>query len=135
MQQVFGRQCLGLRPACGFPDGFPELWELPCHGWHENILKNNTHFPQKRMLLWPTGLPDAVPPSFVSIPHEEFAVHRVFIDEALAQGYPHVLLIWHPWSLGRFDPRISMLELTFEHVRKLGIPCTTFAGLLEALKG
>ncbi len=32
-------------------DGFPRLWELPAHGWHENLLKNNNRWGPRRLTL------------------------------------------------------------------------------------
>ncbi|NLH15021.1 MAG: polysaccharide deacetylase family protein [Phycisphaerae bacterium] len=42
-------------------DGFPGLWELPGHGWHENLLKNNNQWGPKRLVLWPPPFPEAIP--------------------------------------------------------------------------
>jgi hypothetical protein len=42
-----------------------------------------------------------------------------------------VSLIWHPWSLTQFDPDMKMLEMTFAHVRKLGLKSCTYAQLYE----
>ncbi|MBI5093981.1 MAG: hypothetical protein HZB26_16260, partial [Candidatus Hydrogenedentes bacterium] len=44
-----------------------------------------------------------------------------------------VSLIWHPWSLHRFDPAMKMLDLTFACVREKGIPAGTFEQALKAL--
>ena len=106
-------------------DGYPELWELPCHGWHENLLKDNNRWGPRRITLWPPAMPEAIPPGFLSTPEEEFAINRVFLEKAVAEDKPFVSLIWHPWSLNAFDPEMKMLELTFDHVRELGLrPCT-----------
>ncbi len=173
VERVFERQCAGLRPGCGFPDGLkgmpelvagaagagfryvssaawgpdytlpaplrgpfsyaedgaPDLWELPCHGWHENLLKNNNSIGPRRLLLWPPSGEYPIPPAFVATPEEEFAVERVFLQRAAEQDLPYVSLIWHPWSLDRFDPDMRMLELTFAHVRALGLEPCTFADL------
>jgi len=48
---------------------------------------------------------------------------------------PHVSLIWHPWSLHRFDPEMQMLELTFAHARKLGLTPCTYGDLLNRVAG
>lgn len=114
-------------------DGFPELWELPAHGWHENLLKDNNDWGPLRITLWPPQMPEAIPPAFISTPQEEFAVNRVFLDRAAEQGLTFVSLIWHPWSLDRFDPDMKMLELTFAHVRELGLEAGTYAGLRRRL--
>jgi peptidoglycan/xylan/chitin deacetylase (PgdA/CDA1 family) len=177
VERVFERPCLGLRPACAFPDGLkglPELvaaaagagfryvssaawgpdytlpaplrqaftyagegatdlWELPCHGWHENLLKDNNGLGPRRLTLWPPSDMGPIPDHFVTTPEEEFAVHRAVLDRAVERGFPYVSLIWHPWSLDRFDPAMRMLELVFAHVRSLGLEEGTFAGLRRGL--
>ncbi|UCC69687.1 MAG: polysaccharide deacetylase family protein, partial [Armatimonadota bacterium] len=40
-------------------DGFPDLWELPAHGWHENLLKDNNRWGPRRLSLWPPEIPEA----------------------------------------------------------------------------
>jgi peptidoglycan/xylan/chitin deacetylase (PgdA/CDA1 family) len=116
-------------------DGFPTLWELPGHGWHENLLKDNNNWGSRRLTLWPPLMPEAVPPGFLVTPDEEFAVNKVFLDKAVGEGMTFVSLIWHPWSLDRFDPDMRMLELTFRHVREVGLRPCTYAGLWEQLSG
>jgi len=114
-------------------DGFDELWELPCHGWHENLLKDNNRWGPRRLTLWPPEMPEAVPPRFLETPREEFEVHRVLLDHAAQRGLTFVSLIWHPWSLHRFDPEMRMLDLVFEHVKRIGLEPTTYTGLRERL--
>jgi len=106
-------------------DGFADVWELPGHGWHENLLKDHNRWGSRRLTLWPSPMPEGIPTQFVKTPNDEFEVNRVFLEKALEIGNPHISLIWHPWSLHAFDPEMKMLELTFAHVRKLGlVPCT-----------
>ena len=112
-------------------DGFPDIWELPCHGWHENLLKNHNGWGPRRLTLWPPEMPEAIPAGFIKTPEEELAVNRCFIDRAASQGLAFVSLVWHPWSLLRFDPTMRMLDLTFAHVRALGLRCGTYADLRE----
>jgi peptidoglycan/xylan/chitin deacetylase (PgdA/CDA1 family) len=114
-------------------EGAPDLWELPCHGWHENLLKDNNRLGPRRMILWPPPDLRLIPQSFVATPEEEFAVNRVLLETAAEQGLGYVSLIWHPWSLDSFDPDMRMLELTFARVRELGLEPGTFAGLRAAL--
>ncbi len=117
-------------------EGFPGLWELPGHGWHENLLKNNNRWDAVRIMLYPPPYPEAIPPDFVKTPEEEFRYNnRVFLDRALAGQAPHVTLIWHPWSLNAFDPEMRMLELTFRTVRERGLEAGTFAQLRERCSG
>ncbi len=183
IENIFGRPCTGLRPACGFDnglsgaddvlslvaeagykyvssllwgadysmpaqlvgphnyakDGFTDIWELPGHGWHENLLKDNNGWGAKRLALWPSPFPEAVPAGFVKIPDDEFQVNRVFLDRAVQTAQSFVSFIWHPWSLRRFDPEMKMLEATFSHVKKLGMRGSTYDALyrttVQAHKG
>ncbi|MFB3785346.1 MAG: polysaccharide deacetylase family protein [bacterium] len=177
IEGVFQRPCLGLRPGCGFADGFrgapellgliaeagyaytsswlwgpdyslpalltepfryekegfPDLWELPGHGWHENLLKNNNKMGPRRLTLWPPEMPEAIPGHYLTTAEEEFAVNRVFIDKAVTEKKPYVTLIWHPWSLNLFDPAMKMLELTFQYVRDQRLEACTFQNMYEHL--
>jgi peptidoglycan/xylan/chitin deacetylase (PgdA/CDA1 family) len=111
------------------PEGFPELWELPCHGWHDNLLKDNNRWGPRRLTLWPPAIPEAIPRNFISTPEEEFAIYRVFLEKAVSEDQPFVSLIWHPWSLDVFDPAMNMLKFTFTHVRELGLKACTYGDL------
>ncbi len=116
-------------------DGFPNLWELPGHGWHENLLKNNNGWGPRRLTLWPPVMPEAIPAGFAKTPKDEFEVNRIFLEKALERNKPFVSLIWHPWSLYKFDPEMKMLELTFEHARKIGLQPGTYADLYKKVSG
>ena len=97
-----------------------------------NVLKGHNATPG-RFLLWPPVYPEHVVTGFVKTPREEFEVHRFFIRKACESGLPYATPIWHPWSLGRFDPEMRMLRVVFEYVRSNGLECATFAGLCERL--
>ncbi|MGC9329981.1 MAG: hypothetical protein ACP5I1_20260, partial [Candidatus Hinthialibacter sp.] len=114
-------------------DGFPNVWELPGHGWHENILKNHNRWGARRVTLWPPQMPEAIPAGFVKTPEDEFAVNQVFLDRAKAERKTYVSLIWHPWSLYQFDPEMRMLDLTFTHVRKIGLSPCRYEKMYETL--
>lgn len=116
-------------------DGFADLWELPGHGWHENLLKDHNRWGARRLTLWPSPIPEAIPAHFVKTPADEFAVNRVFLEKALEAGKPHLSFIWHPWSLHSFDPDMNMLELTFAHARRLALEPCTYANLLRQVAG
>ena len=179
VERVFKRECIGIRPACGFvnafkgepavleliqkaglkyvssllwgPDysmpallsepfnyeeeGFPNLWELPGHGWHENLLKNHNRWGPRRLTLWPPPFPEAIPDDFCKTSKDEFKVNKVFLDKALETGKTFVSFIWHPWSLAIFDPEMKMLELTFTHIRGLELKPCTYAQLYEYVSG
>ncbi len=177
VEDTFGRECVGVRPGCGFSnamrgataelghiassgfgyvssqlwgadyslpapigepytyaaDGYPGLWELPGHGWHENILKNTTQIASRLLTLWPPARPEMIPTAHVETPEEEFAVNRVFLDAASDEDAPFVSLIWHPWSLDRFDPGMAMLDQTFRYVRSEGFATGTYADLYRTM--
>lgn len=108
-------------------DGFVPLWELPGHGWHDNLLKaHNLTDRVQRILAWPPPFPEAVPTRPVTTPEEEFAVHRLFVDRAAERALPYVSLILHPWSLARFDPAMAMLKQLFAYVQARGWQATTY---------
>ncbi len=114
-------------------DGFVDVWELPGHGWHENLLKNHNRWGSRRLTLWPSPMPEAIPAQFVRTPDDEFAVNRVFLEKAVQTGKRHVSFIWHPWSLHSFDPEMRMLELTFAHARRLGLHPCSYVDLLRQI--
>ena len=118
------------QPFAYADDGFPDLWELPCHGWHENLLKDHNGWGPRRLVLWPAELPEAIPTAFIGTPEDEFAINRVFLDRGARDSLAFVSLVWHPWSLARLDPEMRMLELTFRHARTLGLEAGTYADLL-----
>ncbi|MCK4966350.1 polysaccharide deacetylase family protein [bacterium] len=129
----FSLPALLTEPFTYKEDGYADLWELPAHGWHENLLKNNNKMGPKRITLWPPAMPEAIPSKFISTPEEEFEINRIFLEKAVSTNKTFVSLIWHPWSLYSFDPEMKMLELTFEHVRKLGLQPCTYADLYRKL--
>ncbi len=112
-------------------EGFGEIWEMPGHGWHENLLKDHNNWGPRRLTLWPPPFPEAVPLGFCKTPKDEFDVNKVFLDEAAKRDKLFVSLIWHPWSLAKFDPDMKMLELTFAHVRRMGLDACTYAQLYQ----
>jgi peptidoglycan/xylan/chitin deacetylase (PgdA/CDA1 family) len=108
-------------------EGRPNLWEMPGHGWHENLLKaHNLTDSVQRIIAWPSPFPEAVPLRPIKTPEQESAINKLFIDRAAELGMPYVSLIWHPWSLFRFDPEMRMLEQTFSYVRDRGLEPTTY---------
>lgn len=123
------------RPFRYTEEGFPEIWEFPGHGWHENLLKGNNQTGPLRILLFPPLMPEMIPQSYVKTPEEEFMFNnKPLIDMAIAEDAPYVSLIWHPWSLNAFDPEMKMLEITFRYLRKRDVPVVTFSDLLSSLK-
>jgi Polysaccharide deacetylase len=122
-----------ILPAFSYAEqGHPGLWEIPPCGWHENLLKDHNRWGPRRLTLFPPAVPGPVLTDFVQSPAEEFAVHRFFLEAAVTSGAEHVSLIWHPWSLHRLDPGMSMLNMVFNHVCELGLASRTFAAHRKA---
>jgi len=115
-------------------EGRPDLWELPAHGWHENLLKDNNGLGPRRLTLWPPESPDLIPTAFIQTPEDEFDINRRLIERAVETEATFVSLIWHPWSLRRFDPGMRMLEMTFDFVADAGLEKTTYAGLCDRVR-
>jgi len=125
-----------LREPFNYKDeGFPEIWELPGHGWHENLLKDHNEWGPRRLTLWPSPFPEAIAGGFCKTPKEEFEVNRVFLERAIETDKSFVSLIWHPWSLKKFDSDMKMLELTFAHARRLELKPCTYAQLYKSVSG
>jgi hypothetical protein len=109
-------------------EGFPDLWEIPPCGWHENVMKGHNLKPDlERLQEGGPVYPGTELKRHIETVEEEVAINRIFIDRAMETGTRHVSLIWHPWSLFKFDPEMSMLEKVFGYVRDAGLPCRTFA--------
>ena len=116
-----------VKPFTYAEQGYPDLWELPPCGWHENLLKGNNRCGPVRIGLFPPAMPEAIPNDYITTPEEEVRYNnRPFIEKAVREEFPLVSLIWHPWSLHRFDPEMKMLDLTFSYVREQRIETKTF---------
>ena len=121
------------KPFTYADDGYPHLWEIPPCGWQDNIIKSNPGWGLKPLQLFPHPVPEVNLSTYVQTPEEEFEIHRVFLDKAVAEDMGHVSLIWHPWSLHRFDPDMKMVEMVFQHVRYRGLSVGTFAEYVQTL--
>ena len=115
-------------------DGYPDLLEVPPCGWHENLLKGNNRWDPRPIQLYPHPMPEAAVMRFIETPREEFDLDKLFIEKAVREGVGHVSLVWHPWSLHMFDPKMKMLELMFQYVRDCRLPVATFAEFVGTLR-
>ena len=84
-------------------DGYPELWELPCHGWHENVVKYNTQLQQPIRIAWPIRMPEAIPPDFLRTPQEHICAG---FEEPIAilAGMVHIDTVGVVLNDGNFEP-------------------------------
>lgn len=165
VEDVLERQCLGMRPGCGFEDGFAgapqvlallrkhgikfvsadlrgplgsipndmaqayryeadgyeDIWEIPGHGWHDNVLKwgaLTTWFPPLYDFALPTRLPKTVV--------EVFAQEGRWLEHAVETELPFVSLVQHPWSIAKMDAGMAPTELLLVRARQLGMQFTTY---------
>ncbi len=171
VEDVFERECIGIRSGCGFhrglqgeseklgaiveegikyistdlrgpadtipsglvqgywydQDGFPDLLELPGHGWHDNVLKSRSSgwlcLPWPRYVDW--GIPRRPPET----PEEEFQVQKAWIDRGRELDLDYVSLVYHPHSIYAMSPDCKTVELIMQHVKEHGIPVTTYTAL------
>ena len=100
-------------------------------GFEGSSCKDHNKWGPRRLTLWPSPFPQALPDGFCKTPKDEFDVNKVFLNRALETNKSFVSLIWHPWSLYKFDSDMKMLELTFTHVQHIGLRPCTYAQLYE----
>ena len=62
-------------------------------------------------------------------------MHGFLIDRALRDNLQYVSLVWHPWSLHRFDPEMSMLWMIIGYTRERGMPVLRFSDLYHSRVG
>ena len=111
-------------------EGFPELLEMPGHGWHDNVLKakgGGTWL----SLPWPSVLSWGVPNRPPQTPEEEFAVQKVWIDRAVAEGLDYISLVYHPHSIYRMSTQCRTMELIMQYLQDVGMPTTTYSELYK----
>jgi len=117
----------GIQQAYSYDEeGFPDLLELPGHGWHDNVLKSS-----KPMLClsWPPFLSWGIPKRPPGTPREEVDVQRVWLDRAISLGLDYISLVYHPHSIYRINPECSTVELLIEEVEGLGLQTKTYTQL------
>lgn len=115
-------------------EGYKNIWEIPGHGWHENVLKGHSKIAS--LISWPNKWPDvAIPKDYIKTPNEEFEINSYFLNTAKKEKKEHITFIWHPWSLGRFDKEMKMLDLTFSYVKEQEFRISTFRDFHKILVG
>jgi hypothetical protein len=124
------------RPYTYAADGFPGIWELPVHGWHDNVLKGFA--PGIAFVTYPPGESWHLPPSFPATPRGQADHNLLWVDKGREAKLPFVSIAFHPWSLIRFDPEVRELEMVFDGLADRGIEVVTATGSwrkLAAAKG
>ena len=119
----------GLQQAYWYDEeGYPQLLEMPGHGWHDNVLKSpdpRLCLPYPPVLLW--GIPNRPPRS----PEEEVTVQRVWIEKAISLKLDYVSLVYHPCSIYRMNEECRTMELLIREVKAFAMPTTTYTQLRE----
>lgn len=173
VEEVFGRECIGLRPGCGFEngfqgqpdrlailrrhgvkfvsadlrgpldsipndmeqpytyegDGYGDIWEIPGHGWHDNVLKGWTGHITYAPPVYDFALPQGPPRTVV----ECFAQEGRWLEHAVEAGLGFVSLVQHPWSIMQFDEDMATIELLLVRARQLKMAFTTYRAYWEEL--
>jgi len=119
----------GLQQAYWYDlEGFPQLLELPGHGWHDNVLKRTEPM---LCLTWPPVMSWGIPSSPPKTPEEEAAVQKVWMEKATSLDLDYLSLVYHPHSIYHMSTDCRTIRLLIEAVRELGMQTTTYAGLYE----
>lgn len=123
----------GLTQAYWYDEeGFPELLEMPGHGWHDNVLKmKQSGLAFRLMLPWPLLLQWGIPNRPTETPEEELEVQKVWIERAISLGLDYLSLVYHPHSIYRMSEDCRVMELLMQYVLERGMPTTTYKQLYE----
>ena len=113
-------------------DGFPELWELPPHDWHDNVLTWQTK--ADIPAAWPPVLPWGLPPSHPRDSQEWFEVYRRGVEWMAGADLVHYMPTMHPWSVWGFD-RGRGLDMLLGYVKGMGMEVVTCTQLYQRLAG
>ncbi len=111
-------------------DGFPELWELPPHDWHDNVLTWQTR--ENIPAAWPPVLPWGLAPRPPRTSQEWFDVYRRGVDWMAARDMVHYMPTFHPWSIWGFD-RGRGLDMLLGYVKGIGMEVVTCTELYQRL--
>lgn len=114
-------------------DGYPDILEFPCHGWHENVAKGNTLISLKDLQPEPHPLPELYLQEPLATPDDEIAMNKTLMEIGLRINAPYVTPIWHPWSLNRFDPEMKTVDGVIRTATGLGLSLNNFAGYTEEI--
>ena len=116
-------------------DGYPDLLELPAHGWPDAALKAHADAgAQQRIVRWPS--PFAYPDGLVETPEDDLAVHGATIAAAHDAGLPYCCLAFDADSTVRpQDPQARVVDLLIDHAAEEGLALTTLDELAGRFAG
>ena len=116
-------------------DGYPDLLELPAHGWPDTALKARADGgAQQRIVRWPS--PFAYPDGLVETPEQELAAHGATIAAARNAGLPYCCLAFDADSTVRpQDPEARVVGMLIDHAAAQGLTLTTLDELAGRFAG
>ena len=116
-------------------DGYPDLLELPAHGWPDTALKARADAgAQQRIVRWPS--PFAYPDGLVETPEQELAAHGATIAAARNAGLPYCCLTFDADSTVRpQDPEARVVGMLIDHAAAQGLTLTTLDELAGRFAG
>jgi hypothetical protein len=95
-------------------DGYPDLLEIPLHGWHDNHLTG-----QPYVTHWPPILPWGNPTHVATTALEAYQACAPGIDYLVQNNLLTYVPGFHPWSIYRLDQQAKHIELLLQHAQKL----------------
>ncbi len=116
-------------------DGYPDLLELPAHGWPDTALKARADAgAQQRIVRWPS--PFAYPDGLVETPEQELAAHGATIAAARNAGLPYCCLTCDADSTVRpQDPEARVVGMLIDRAAAEGLTLTTLDELAGRFAG
>ncbi len=116
-------------------DGYPDLLELPAHGWPDTALKARADAgAQQRIVRWPS--PFAYPDGLVETPEQELAAHGATIAAARNAGLPYCCLTFDADSTVRpQDPEARVVGMLIDRAAAEGLTLTTLDELAGRFAG
>lgn len=100
------------------------IFEIPIHGWHDNVLKGYNYCP----VLWPPVYDWSVIQSPPKTPHEEFLIYRSWCEKAIELKLDHFAPIFHPWAVNRFNQKAETIGLLLDYVLTSNLSTDTYDG-------
>lgn len=124
----------GLQQAYWYDaEGYPDMLEMPGHGWHDNVLKAQGGG-SWLALPWPPYVPWGIPHRPPQTPEEECTVQMRWVDRASELGLDYLSLVNHPHSNYRMSEDCRTMSLMMEALAERGIATTTYTALYESYR-
>ncbi len=120
-----------IHPYAYAEEGYPDLWRLPGVGWHCTLTLPRAPGDWTPRPVVPGGPPF---PHAPRTPEDHLAWVRQELDYVRAHGC-QFSPSWHPWSLYRFDPSLTVVDFLLTYAREHKMPVKTYRQVYEELAG